>query len=178
MLSRRCSTSAAPPSWRRPAKESESGVGDLGVHPAGRLGERPRPGSMNRRYEVDAVRGDERVGLVLDAATVEDGFELVTSGPLGRHRGQGRDLFDALLDLRRALEADGWRLAVQGARRDTWPSGMLRDQLDGAAVYVLPEDVKEKPETVGTFDPAPPDLVVTVAEQEAAWDAWRQRPRG
>jgi hypothetical protein len=134
---------------------------------------------MNRRFEVDAVRGDERTRLFLDATSVNEGFfELVISGPLGSHRGQGPDLFDALLDLRRALEADGWRLAVQGARRDTWPSGMLRDQLDGAAVYVLPEDVKAKPEAVGTFDPAPPDLVVTVAEQEAAWNAWRRLPRG
>lgn len=133
---------------------------------------------MNRRFEVDAVRGDERIRLFLDAASVQDGFELVISGPLGRHRGQGPDLFDALLDVRRALEEDGWRLAVQGARRDTWPSGMLRDQLDGATVYVLPDDVKAKPETVGTFDPASPDLVVTVAEQEAAWSAWRQLPRG
>jgi hypothetical protein len=66
---------------------------------------------------------------------------------------------------------------VQGARRDIWPSGMLRDQLDGGAVYVLPEDVTAKPETVGTFDPAPADLVVMVAEQEAAWERWRQLPR-
>jgi hypothetical protein len=55
---------------------------------------------------------------------------------------------------------------------------VLLDQLDGAAVYVLPEDMWAKPETVGTFDPAPPDLVVTVAEQEAAWNAWRRLPRG
>jgi hypothetical protein len=132
---------------------------------------------MNRRFEVDAVRGDERVRLSLDAASVQDGFELVISGPLGRHRGQGRDLFDALINLRRSLEADGWRLAVQGARRDSWPSGMLRDQLDGAVVYVNPEDVKAKPEMVGIFDPASPDEVVTVAEQEAAFEAWCQLPR-
>src|SRR6266508_6527347 len=126
---------------------------------------------MKRQFEVEAVRADENVRLFVDAASVDGGFELVTSGQLGSHRARGTDLFEALLALRRELEADGWRLAVQGARRDTWPSGMLRDQLDGSAVYVLPEDVKAKPETVGTFDPAPPDLVVTVAEQEAAWNA-------
>jgi hypothetical protein len=130
---------------------------------------------LKRGFEVEAVRGDERVAVVLEAADLPDGrFELVLSGPLGTHRAEGPDLFEALLGVRRGVEPDGWRLAVQGARRDTWPSGMLRDQLDGGAVYVLAEDVKANPETVGTFDPAPAELVVTVAEQEAASERWRQ----
>jgi hypothetical protein len=33
------------------------------------------------------------------------------------------DMFEALVRLRRQLEPDGVMVAVQGARRDTWPSG-------------------------------------------------------
>ena len=133
---------------------------------------------MKERFEVEAVRAGERARVSLDAERLPDGnFEIVVSGALGEHHGGGPDLFEALREVRRSLEVDGWRLAVQGARRDTWPSGMLRDQLDGGAVYVLTEDVKAKPETVGTFDPAPAELVGTVAEQEDGWEAWRRLHR-
>jgi hypothetical protein len=36
-------------------------------------------------------------------------------------------MFEALVRLRRQLEPDGLMIAVQGARRDTYPSGMARD---------------------------------------------------
>jgi hypothetical protein len=39
----------------------------------------------------------------------------------------GPDMFEALVRLRRQLEPDGLMIAVQGARRDTYPSGMARD---------------------------------------------------
>ena len=60
-------------------------------------------------------------------------------------------------------EPHGWRLAVNGARRDTWPNGMLRDQLAGAAVHVLPPDPRQVPEAVDTFGPAADELLATVA---------------
>ncbi len=127
---------------------------------------------------MDALRGSERRRLVLVARDLGDHrFELAVSGPIGDHAVIADDLFEALRLLRLEMERHGWRLAVQGARRDTWPSGMLRDQLDGGAVYVLPLDPKARPEAVATFDPAPQELLATVAEQEAAWEAWRHLPR-
>ncbi|HEX4287774.1 MAG TPA: hypothetical protein VH021_02595, partial [Trebonia sp.] len=48
----------------------------------------------------------------------------------------GPDMFEALVRLRRQLEPDGLTVAVQGARRDTHPSGMLRDMGGGLQVYV------------------------------------------
>ena len=38
----------------------------------------------------------------------------------------GPDMFEALVGVRRQLEPDGLMIAVQGARRDTYPSGMAR----------------------------------------------------
>ena len=133
---------------------------------------------MSTRYDVDALRAGERGRYRLTARLLDDyRCELVAEGPTGIHVATADDLFKALLVIRRDIEPHGWRLAVNGARRDTWPSGMLRDQLDGATVYVLPPDPHQLPETVATFDPAPEDLLATVAEQEASWEAWRRLPR-
>lgn len=99
------------------------------------------------RYEVDAVRGEERARYVLDVYDVGDHrFRIVARGPTGTHRATADDLFEALREVRREIEPAGWRLAVNGARRDTWPSRMLRDQLDGGTVYVLPLDPTVRPE--------------------------------
>jgi hypothetical protein len=49
----------------------------------------------------------------------------------------GADMFEALVRLRRQLEPDGLVVAVQGARRDTYPSGMARDMGGGMQIYVI-----------------------------------------
>ena len=133
---------------------------------------------MNDHYEVDGLRSGERARYVLEARRVGDQrVELAAHGPTGTHVATADDLFEALQMVRREIEPQGWRLAVNGARRDTWPSGMLRDQLGGAVVYVLPPDPRQPPEKVQTLGPAEDDLLATVDEQEAAWEAWKRLPR-
>ena len=46
-------------------------------------------------------------------------------------------MFEALVMLRRQLEPDGLMIAVQGARRVTYPSRMARDMGGGMQVYVM-----------------------------------------
>ncbi len=79
----------------------------------------------------------------------------------------GEYLFFCLLDLRRRLEARGLLLCCQGARLDVWPSGLLLDWTGGRTAYVLvqPPDGERFAE-VDVLDPASPDEVVTVEEQE------------
>lgn len=85
----------------------------------------------------------------------------------------GPDMFEALVRLRRQLEPDGLALAVQGARRDTYPSGMARDMSGGMEVYVLrPGQPAARADLVETLDDAPPDQLATVDEQQAFADAW------
>jgi hypothetical protein len=81
------------------------------------------------------------------------------------------DMFEALVRLRRQLEPDGLRVAVQGARRDTWPSGMARDMGGGLKVYVLRSGQHDRPDLVGTLDDAPAGQIATVDEQQAFADA-------
>ena len=89
----------------------------------------------------------------------------------------GPDMFEALVRLRRQLEPDGLRVAVQGSRRDTYPSGMARDMGGGAQVYVIRPGLRARSEDlVETLDDAPLDQMATVAEQQAFFDAWQAEP--
>ena len=85
----------------------------------------------------------------------------------------GPDMFETLVRLRRQLEPDGLTVAVQGARRDTYPSGMARDMGGGMTVYILrPGRRGSRDDLVNTLDDAPPDQLATVDEQRAFADAW------
>jgi hypothetical protein len=83
------------------------------------------------------------------------------------------DMFEALVRLRRQLEPDGLKVAVQGARRNTYPSGMARDMGAGMRVYVMrPGHRARREDLVDTLDDAPPDQLATVDEQRAFAEAW------
>jgi hypothetical protein len=99
-------------------------------------------------------------------------------GPNGTIEAVDRDLFEALIIVRNELHAQGWRIAVQGARRDTWASGMIRNMVGAARVYVLefgrPID---RPYLVPIFAPANPADIGTPEEQRANYFAWRESVR-
>jgi hypothetical protein len=89
----------------------------------------------------------------------------------------GSDMFKALVRLRRQLEPDGLTVAVQGARHDTYPSGMARDMGGGMKVYVIhPGLPASQEDLVKTLDDAPPDQMATVDEQRRFFEAWLARP--
>jgi hypothetical protein len=75
------------------------------------------------------------------------------------------------------LEPDGLMIAVQGARRDTYPSGMARDMGGGMQVYVMRAGRRARREDlVETLDNASADQLATVDEQRAFAEAWRDDP--
>jgi hypothetical protein len=85
----------------------------------------------------------------------------------------GPDMFEALVRLRRQLEPDGLTVAVQGSRRDTYPSGMARDMGGGMQVYVMRPGLRSpREDRVKTLDDASPDQLATVDEQRAFAKAW------
>jgi hypothetical protein len=101
-------------------------------------------------------------------------YGVALDGPAGEVVGRGPDLFEALVEVRRQLEPVGCLVAVQGARRDTYPSGMARDMGGGAQVYVL-RPGKPARERVGTFDDAPVALLGTVEQQRRHFEACLER---
>jgi len=84
------------------------------------------------------------------------------------------DMFEDLVRLRRQLEPDGLTVAVQGARRDTYPSGMARDMGRGMKVCVLCPGQRTRLDLVETFDGAPSGQIATAGEQRACAGAWRE----
>lgn len=86
------------------------------------------------------------------------------------------DIFESLAGLRHQLEPAGLMIAVQGARRDTYPSGMLRDMGDGREVYVLREGHRTtQDDIVETLADAEVEQLGTVEEQQAFHLAWLRR---
>jgi hypothetical protein len=129
-------------------------------------------------FDATCFRGSEQSNCFIKAQQLDwRRFRVILDSPVGTVSGDATDFFAALQEARRPLEAAGWLLAVQGARRGVWPSGMLREA-NGQSAYVLPADPNVRPDGVMIFDPAPPELVGTVEDQEAAWEEWKRLPRG
>jgi hypothetical protein len=89
----------------------------------------------------------------------------------------GRDLFDALQQLRMQLEPMGWFPLCNGSRTDCYPSGMARDMGGARAVYELEMGKAGRFPLVGLFEPAPPEKVGTVSEQDAYFKQWISGPK-
>ena len=124
---------------------------------------------------------------VVDASGAMTQWEVDHSSSGGRHRvvlrsadaavsAESWHVFDCLRQLREQLEPNGFRVCVNGSRRDAYETGMAADMSEGFAV-VLMTDSWERPPIVDTYGFASPDLVVTLAEQAAAFDEWSRRPK-
>lgn len=85
----------------------------------------------------------------------------------------GSDFFEALLSLRRQIEADGTLLNVYGASRNVWPSGMSRSMGLGLKAYRMTKGKQAlMRDLVNIFATGPDVEPVTVAEQEKFKDEW------
>jgi hypothetical protein len=133
----------------------------------------PPPDTM--QYDVDVFRGGQRFhGRITVQLLPNRDVRVALDGPSGRIEEIKHDAFEALRAVRRILDPTGWRVAVMGARRDATSSGMQRDQMRGLAVYLLVVPRGSELPSVRTFDPAPPETVGTVEEQDAYFAKWGQ----
>lgn len=96
-----------------------------------------------------------------------------------RYTATAMDMFESLVRLRRQLEPEGWAIAVQGARRDTYPSGMSRDMGGGLRIYVMRTGHKpSEADLVDTLADADLERIVTVAEQQTWHAEWWEAATG
>jgi hypothetical protein len=132
--------------------------------------------------EVDAVQRDvlvvrdsEQLSCSLKWAMRPDRtYWIVLDGPVGTINGAGNDLFEALQEIRRELELRGWLVAVQGARKDTYPTGMVRDMIGARRVYVLQLGSNAEREwLVDIFADADVESLATVEQQKDYYRDWR-----
>jgi len=122
------------------------------------------------RRVVTAFRIGEEISVDLTWCYDDGKYQVAAVGPWGRITGHAADAFSALVEVRRALEIEGWRLAVAGARRDTYPSGMARSSGGFRAYEMRPG--RPASSTVDIFDDAPTELIGTVDEQEENFRLW------
>jgi hypothetical protein len=86
----------------------------------------------------------------------------------------GNDLFQVLQEIRQELEPRGWLIAVQGARKDAYPTGMVRDMIGARRVYILRVGQQVKREhLVDIFAEAAADSLGTVEQQTNYYREWR-----
>lgn len=126
---------------------------------------------MRETFERELIRSGERQPAVVthEAAGTDHIIEIAVGAE--RWRGDGPDAFSALESVRRALEASGWLIAVEGARRDAVLSRMGRQMSGGTQVYrVRPGHPADFP-TRDVFAPNDEDLA-TVDEQRTATEEW------
>lgn len=85
--------------------------------------------------------------------------------------GAGGDYFEALLQVRQRLEADGMLVGLVGAERDVWPSPMARSMGGGLRAYRM--TLGQQARTADLVDIfASSDAPARVSEQEAFRTAW------
>ncbi len=131
------------------------------------------PPADTKQSEVQLFRGDAKFRGCITVQLLENrDVRVALDGPTGTIEVVDRDAFEAFRQIRRTLDPSGWRVAVAGARRDASSSGMQRDMLNGLAVYLHVEPPGAKLPSAATFDPAPPETVGTVEEQDAFLERW------
>ena len=126
--------------------------------------------SGNSGRVVIAFRNGEEISAELDWHYDDGKYQVAAVGSWGRITGHATDAFSALVEVRRILELQGWRLAVAGARRDTYPSGMARSS-GGLRAYEM-RPGRPASSTVDIFGDAPTELIGTVYEQEENFRLW------
>ncbi len=87
---------------------------------------------------------------------------------------KGSDLFDCLQKARLVGEEHGIIFLCIGARKDAYPSGMLRDMSGGNLTFIHQLGKEFNDETHFIFDEAPADKIGTVAEQKQYYRDWAE----
>ncbi|MFI1200717.1 hypothetical protein K2224_38970 (plasmid) [Streptomyces sp. BHT-5-2] len=126
------------------------------------------------RFEVLAFNGDQQADTVLRWEGENYDFTVTADGPWGNVTGRADDCFDALSRVREQIEPQGWLLGVNGARRDTWPSGTCRDTGGFLVCRLTPGVRPTRADLIQTFHDAPRETLATVAEQIAFEKQWSQ----
>jgi hypothetical protein len=128
---------------------------------------------MSESHEVPVLSGSSEQSWILTMARRGRDWLLTLLSPGGGHwTAEGPDLFKALRELRRIVDPLGIRLGVNGARRDSWASGMQCDMGEGRVVYILREGQAAGPAQVPTLGTTALADIGTVEEQDEQYARW------
>ena len=85
---------------------------------------------------------------------------------------EGSDLFDCLVEFRRALAQQNARLLCMGAAVSVYPSAMSRQAGGRMAYRVRPGRPAAKEDIIDIFAPAPLEDIGSVEEQRRFFEQW------
>lgn len=118
-------------------------------------------------------------GLPLESCEIDWEFEAgavvmsAHSASIGVVSIEAEDVFGALIKLRRKLEDHGRLLLCNAARKDAYPSRMLREMGGGRKSYLLHQGKQAaKSDLIDIFEPADYEQVGTVEEQQQGYEKW------
>lgn len=94
------------------------------------------------------------------------------SNDFGYYLWKGVDIADAFKKLRLFFEKKGFLVFVNGARRNVWASGMLRDMTNGLGVYILKKHQLDTKKEVVNILKCYSENIVTYQEQRIYYKEW------
>ena len=130
------------------------------------------------RYPVElasVAHGASHGVFILNEEEDDDLCHLSFEYPGGKIAAEELDYFEAMCQIRRELEAVGWRPICYGSSKCVYPSGMCRDMGRGLKAYKLRFGHPARLEDlVGIFETGPDIEPCSVAEQRQFFDQWVQ----
>jgi hypothetical protein len=118
-------------------------------------------------------------GLPVESCGIEWKFEAgvvvmnACSASIGMVSIEADDVFAALVKLRLQLEDRDRLLLCNAARKDAYPSRMLREMGGGRKSYLLRQGQQaSKRDLIDVFEPAAYEQVGTVEEQRQEYEKW------
>lgn len=87
--------------------------------------------------------------------------------------GQGNNLYDALLEVRKILESKGCHLRCAGSSLNVYPSGMSKGMGDGRMAYKLAMGKKaSRADLIDIFSTVNDHIDSTIDQQQAFYSKW------
>ncbi len=129
---------------------------------------------------VSRTNSDTEGVFALNEDENADEVTLTLQFPKGEIIGKAPDYFEAMCQIRKKLEAEGWRPVCYGSSRQVYPSGMCRDMGLGLKAYRLQIGRHAGlADLISILDTGPDVEPSSVEEQEQFFQEWlRSLPQG
>lgn len=133
---------------------------------------------FTKKHPVQLVNeaGEIRLGtFILDEAEDGDQCRLVIQLPDGEIAAEAWNYFDAMCQIRLALEIQGWRPVCFGSSQNVYPSNMCKDMGRGLKAYKMELGRRAKlADLVSIFGTAPDVKPGSVYDQRQFFERWLQ----
>lgn len=128
---------------------------------------------MEQQHRVHLIGGDDDEEAIFAEEEVGDTCKLTCIYRGKKLQAEADDYFEALVSIRRELEAEGLIPFCFGASLNVFPSPMARGMGGGLRAYRLKVGEPAKmSELVGIFDAGPDLIPASVSAQEAFYSDW------